>query len=277
MPITYQWQKNGADVPGATSSLLTLSNVYYTDAGGYVLRATNAAGHTNTTAAALTVLSPPTFANATNGLVVHLNFEGGSQIQNVLNDSSGLGNNAQYSGSPTLVPGRIGTNAVFVNTDKETGVFNYLFIPPPTNIAFDATSSFSVSFWVKYTGLPNDLPMIGIAVGATYQIGWSFTDDTGKIECSLASTGNSGTYVRDSLAGSPVTDNGQWHNVVGIVNRGLQVASVYVDGALAGAWSVVGLDTMDYGNNITLGQDPLGPIRLMAPTPSTTWGCGIAP
>jgi hypothetical protein len=252
LPITYQWQKNGVNIPGATSATLTLSNVYYTDGGSFVLWATNAAGFTNTTAATLTVMPEPTFANLTNGLVVHLPFDGN------LNDSSGFGNNAQAGGSPSFVPGRIGTQAISVNTVPASGIYNYVYVPPPTNLAFDATSSFSVAFWVKYTGLPNDLPMIGNSINSTYQLGWVFTDDTGKIECSLASTGGSGSYVQDPLSGSPVTDDGAWHNVVGIVDRTLQVASVFVDGELAKNWTIVGLGTMDYENNITMGQDPTG-------------------
>jgi hypothetical protein len=36
------------------------------------------------------------------------------------------------------------------------------------------------------------------------------------------------------------------------------MAFAYVDGALAGGWSIAGLDTLEYGNAITIGQDPLG-------------------
>jgi hypothetical protein len=253
LPIAYQWQQNGVSVPGATGATLSLTNVYFTGAGNYVLWATNGVGYTNTAAATLTVMPPPTFANVTNGLVLHLSFEGGQ-----LTDSSGNGNNGYAGGSPSFVPGRIGTNAVYVNTDTANSIFNYVYVNSSPTLVFDTNDSFSVSFWVKYTGLPNDLPMIGNSINSTYQVGWVFTDDYGQIECSLASNAGDGTYVQDPLPGSPVTDNGQWHNVVGIVDRGLQVASVYVDGALAGTWSIVGLGTMDYGNSITLGQDPTG-------------------
>ncbi len=41
---TYQWQKGGIDLPGATSSTLTINNVQLSDAGSYGLVATSAEG-----------------------------------------------------------------------------------------------------------------------------------------------------------------------------------------------------------------------------------------
>jgi hypothetical protein len=52
---TYQWQKNGTPIAGATSATLTLANVQSADAGTYTLVATNAAGEARSTAAAVAV------------------------------------------------------------------------------------------------------------------------------------------------------------------------------------------------------------------------------
>jgi len=254
-PLSYQWLHAGAPIAGATTMSLTLSNLYYTDAGSYDVVVTNNVGMTQSAAVTLTVQPPPTFANLTNGLVMHLTFDT-TNSTGQFPDTSGNGNDGYPGGSPTLVPGRIGPYAVSLKTDTANYIYNCVIVYPSSTLVFDTNDSFSVSFWVKYTGLPNDLPMIGNSINSTYQLGWVFTDDTGKIECSLVSTANSGTYVKDPLPGSPVTDNGQWHNVVGIVDREQQVASVYVDGTLAGSWSIVGLGSLDYGNDITLGQDP---------------------
>ena len=51
---TYQWQKGGVAIAGATGSSLTLSNVQTTDAGSYSVVATNSAGSA-TASATLTV------------------------------------------------------------------------------------------------------------------------------------------------------------------------------------------------------------------------------
>jgi len=51
-----QWQHNGNNIAGATNATLTLNNLQASDAGSYVLTATNSAGNTNSSAAILTVL-----------------------------------------------------------------------------------------------------------------------------------------------------------------------------------------------------------------------------
>jgi hypothetical protein len=43
-PRTYQWQKDGKDLPGATAIRLTLQNLQQSDAGKYILIVSNAAG-----------------------------------------------------------------------------------------------------------------------------------------------------------------------------------------------------------------------------------------
>ncbi len=53
---TYQWQKGGINIPGATSSTLTLSNVQLSDAGSYGLVATNSNGSVTSRFARLVVL-----------------------------------------------------------------------------------------------------------------------------------------------------------------------------------------------------------------------------
>jgi hypothetical protein len=253
-PLAYQWLKGANPVSGATSSVLDFTSAYFTDSASYSVQINNSApGSTNSSTAVLSVQPPPTFANLTNGLVLHLSFEGDS-----LTDSSGYTNNGIAGGSPAFVPGRIGTNAVFVNTVSESNIFNYVYVLSSPSLVFGPTNSFSVAFWVNYTGLPNDLPMIGNSDGSTYQPGWVFTDDTGKMELSLVSTADSGTYVSDPIPGSPTTDNGQWHHVVGIVDRDAQLASAYIDGVLAHSWSIAGLGNMDNAYSITLGQDPTG-------------------
>jgi len=56
---TYQWRKNGANLSGATSASLMLTNVGIADAGSYDAIATNAAGSATSTAATLIVQTLP--------------------------------------------------------------------------------------------------------------------------------------------------------------------------------------------------------------------------
>ncbi len=56
---TYRWDKDGVDIPGATLSSLTLTNVQPGDAGNYSVIVTNSAGTITSSSAALTVGVPP--------------------------------------------------------------------------------------------------------------------------------------------------------------------------------------------------------------------------
>jgi hypothetical protein len=54
-PLSYQWKKDGADISGATSSTLTLTNVQLTDAGSYSVVVSNSVGVATSNPAILTV------------------------------------------------------------------------------------------------------------------------------------------------------------------------------------------------------------------------------
>ena len=58
-PPAYQWQFNSADIPGATHSSFTLTNVTVTNAGQYAVIVTNSAGSATSSNATLIVYEPP--------------------------------------------------------------------------------------------------------------------------------------------------------------------------------------------------------------------------
>jgi hypothetical protein len=62
-PLSYQWQFNGANIPGATTTGLTLNNVQAGDAGNYAVVVTNAGGSITSGAAVLTVWVAPSIAS----------------------------------------------------------------------------------------------------------------------------------------------------------------------------------------------------------------------
>jgi hypothetical protein len=59
-PLSYQWNLGGTAIPDATNSLLALTNVQPSDAGGYAAVITNLARSVTSVVATLTVLVPPT-------------------------------------------------------------------------------------------------------------------------------------------------------------------------------------------------------------------------
>ena len=57
-PFTYQWRKNAADIPGATSSSYSIASTSAVDAGAYSVVVTNGCGSATSANAVLTVNSP---------------------------------------------------------------------------------------------------------------------------------------------------------------------------------------------------------------------------
>jgi hypothetical protein len=62
---TYQWQKDGFDIPGETAVVLNFGEVTAADAGAYRMAATNAVGTTYSNVSRLTVGAVPAFATPT--------------------------------------------------------------------------------------------------------------------------------------------------------------------------------------------------------------------
>src|SRR5262249_39987660 len=58
-PSVYLWQSNSVNLPGATSTTLTLANVQLSASASYQLTATNSVGGIASTPAVLTVLADP--------------------------------------------------------------------------------------------------------------------------------------------------------------------------------------------------------------------------
>jgi hypothetical protein len=247
-PMTYQWKLNGANIPGATSKTLTLTDVYYSDAGAYTVGITNAQGFANSQPATLTVLAPPTFANLTNDLVLHLKFNDNVQ------DSSGRGNTGTIVGTPTFVPGKVG-NALRYNTVIETGTYNYVTVPATTDLQFGYDTSFSVAYWVKFTGLPGDLPFLCTSAGSYGLFGLTFAPSykLGGWSYYLGSdTTSVGLYGPDNTI-----NDGNWHSLVHTFHR-TGNAVTYLDGVVVDTRSIVAVGNMDTGSPFTIGQDASG-------------------
>ena len=261
LPITYQWYKNGIAVAGATNATLSLSETY-SNGGAYVLRAINGNGNTNSTAAAFAVLPPtPAYVNVTNGLVLHLTFDGNYQ------DSSGRGNNGTPTGfnaTPSISAGRIGSGAVHYETDNDTGQpgnigtptvtsSSFVTLGAPADLQFSSNVDFSVSYWVKLPAgyLNGDLPFLCNATNSTHNTGVTFAPGY--------TNGSYGfSYNGLSLNGpANAINDGNWHHLLHSVNRS-GYAYTYVDGNQVDAQIATTIGDLSSTAPYNIGQDPTG-------------------
>ena len=80
-PLSYQWQRNGADIPGATSASYSLASVTTADSGAlFRARVTNGAGSALSDVATLTVTSNQPPVASFSAPVVGTRFSGGETI-----------------------------------------------------------------------------------------------------------------------------------------------------------------------------------------------------
>ena len=263
IPISYQWFKNGSAIAGATTTSLTLSQVD-SNGGSYVLQATNVNGFTNTLPATVSVLPPtPSYVNVTNGLVLHLTFDGD------YSDSSGRANNGTATGtggaSPSISAGRIGSGALHYVTHTTTGVpanlgpatvteSGYVTLGNPADLQFGSSLNFSVSYWVKLpAGYVNgDLPFLGSATGSYGNHGLTFAPAYTNGGWSFSYNGACQVY-----GPAASINDGNWHHLVHTVDRTGYAVS-FVDGVQADSRLATGIGNINTAGPINVGQDPTG-------------------
>jgi hypothetical protein len=243
-PVTNQWWFNGSAIPDATNTTLTVTGMTYPQAGVYQLRSTNSAGNASANAS-IVVMPQPQFVNATNGLVLHLPFDGNAQ------DSTGRGNNGTPVGGPTYVAGKLDQAIQVVSVTNGSGGLvsaSYVNLGLRPDLQFGAAANFSVSFWLKYSGLAGDLPIFGNAENAMNNPGYCIAPGyyNGGWQWGLGS---------QIYAGSTV-NNGQWHNLIVVFDR-TGNATTYLDGVQVNS-RVLSAINLDTGSGTTIGQDPTG-------------------
>jgi hypothetical protein len=77
---SYQWQKGGVNIVGATSSTLTISNAQLAAAGSYAVIATNAAGSATSSSARLVVIRPQSNSISYESTVIPQGIAAGGQV-----------------------------------------------------------------------------------------------------------------------------------------------------------------------------------------------------
>ncbi len=137
------------------------------------------------------------------------------------------------------------------------GTNDYITIADPADgsLDFGSSQNFSIALWVKTTsstpfylvdkrnGTANTQPGYAILLSPTHLI-VGIQDGTNKIQPSL---------------GGPTINDGQWHHIVVVYNRGSSVIKGYLDGEkLPNEADISGTGNIDNTSEIRIGRSPSG-------------------
>jgi hypothetical protein len=292
VPLTYQWKKHGADISGATDSVLAFTPLTSGDQDTYSVGITNAVGGTNSITVNLVVLPPPTTAPDISGLVLHLPFDGS------LADATGRGNNGTgintttnygsgVSSSNTIAPspsnpdfnyslGVLGSalhfsTAAYLETNGLAYGTNdyYVTLGVRPDLKFNS-NSFSVAYWIKlplgftggdlpfFTDVPNSLGGNGYDFAPAYGYGTASPNPNpapqnyGCWGMSVYGGGNGVRLYGDLNNGGSINDN-NWHHLVHVIDRAAGTVVTYLDGAV-GRYSKIAGTTVTSAGNIDTGN-----------------------
>jgi hypothetical protein len=212
-PFSYQWQFNGTNIGGATSSVLALTNVQLTQAGSYTVQVTNFYGSATSSNALLTVNPASLCVTPPAGLVSWWAAERDAS------DSLGT-NNGSLQGGASFGSGEVGQAFDFSNGS------GYVQVPASPSWAL-GTKDFSIELWVKFASLGGSRAFVADDQGGGMVNKWIFWLNNGQLQLHLYSSALGVIYLGFG-AFSPVLNH--WHHVA--VTRSGSLFSFYVDGAL---------------------------------------------
>lgn len=249
-PLTYRWQKNGADVPNANGTSLTFNSIGLTASGSYQVIVQNPGGTATSQVARVEVSNPSSILQ---DLVAHLKFD------NNLDDSSGHNNAGTAVGAPGFSAGQVGANAMHIGSTDD-----YVSLGAPADLNFGTDTDFSVSIWVKMTAWSDDPSIIGnkdwdSGSNPGYVIS---TDNDGHLQWNWAGKADGSNGDRKDYDGPAGTFSAPptWRHVVVAVDR-QGMAVTYVDGVQRDARNISTppnqLNTLD-GLATNIGQDGAG-------------------
>jgi hypothetical protein len=227
LPLSYQWFKGAALIPGATNASLVLSNATAGDAGSYVVRVSNARGTTNSTAAVVTVIDP--LPDLAAGLMLHLKFDETSGT--MASDASGFNRHGTlqgFSGTP-WTPGLI-DGALAFNPDGTIGDDVVLVADDPA-LNFDASLEFSFSAWVN--GAPVQEAGAPVLCKGTGGGGEQYSIDVFNGYRFYGWTGATppGVY----MVSTPNGPNNTWQHLAGVFSRPMNRLKLYLNGVEVGS------------------------------------------
>lgn len=264
LPLAYQWQRNGADIPGATASAYTVPAATLLDSGAtFRVRISNASGSVVTNAATLQVDSAAS-PRVSSGLQAMYSFEegGGSLVRDVSGVGTALDLSIADPAATTWLPGRlqIDTATTIASAAPASKIIN----------AAQASNALTLEAWVtpanttqsgpaRIVTLSENLQMRNITLGQdgsgyNVRLRTTATDDNGNPALnspvgSLTATPTHVAYTRDAAG------------TARLYIDGLEQSSAVIAGDLS-TWNATYL--FGLGDELSGGRPWLGQFDLVA-------------
>jgi hypothetical protein len=227
----FQWQKDEVNIPGATSSGYTISNLGTNDAGSYRVRVANSAGFIFSDAVDLIVTPMPVYASYSEAVLtdnpIHyypLDETDGTTAADLGTMSSTPGT---YAGGITLgqaaASPRLGKSALFdgnPGTLVDLGLFH-----PGDSITVEAWANLDPTARAEWN-----------AIVARWDGSYELDFAPGNIANFVVRRDGNGMGL---AAGSSASTRGQWHHLVGVFSGG--VMTIYVDGVKGSEQNIGGV------------------------------------
>jgi hypothetical protein len=257
LPISYQWQTNGVDIPGATSSTYS-GTVSASTAGNYRCVLSNETGTSNSVTVALTALSiPGNYGGAVlaDGPVAYWR----------LNESSGTVAHDYYGGHDgTYFAATLGQPG-YSSIDPDTaagfagGSGSYVGNIDGNQINFTGHTNFTLEVWVN--GQPGQAEEASII---SKGIGGSGTTATEQFSIDVTA-GHYRFFTRQGDANNTLLDanaisgpNGTWQHVVGVYDDAGGTMYIYVNGNQEGTHATRTGGTIAGTTPVSIGSKRLG-------------------
>jgi hypothetical protein len=193
-PLSYQWQKNGTAISGATSSTYTTPSTSTTDNGAqFVVAVSNSVGNVISSAATLTVTTPGQISSSASSLTFGNVNVGSSSTQSVTLTNTG-GSNVSVSNVTISGPGFSvnGISTGLILSPGATATMNVIFAP-----AASGSVTGSVTITSNASNSPLTISFSGSGVVVTHSATLTWTASTSVVV---------GYYVyRSSISGGPYT------------------------------------------------------------------------
>jgi len=227
-PLSYQWRFDGNDLPGKTSSVLTLTSVQFSNAGPYSVVVSNAAGTITSSNAILAVNPLPNCTPTPPGLVSWWRGE------KTANDDWDSNNGATQFGLATL-PGKVGSAFSF-------GRIGYIVVSDSPSLRF--TNAFTLETWAYPTPTVDATPrtiiskfdyplMTPAGTQSAYLLG---TTNNGRLFLTVSATGSARTNT--TLVTSQALPVNQWSFIVATYDGA--ALRLYINGKLAAQTNYTG-------------------------------------